>query len=162
VKKLPWSSENVSTIPKAMVDDQGIVPNEGSFDGTAIADFGDDGKPARVGHFTSMWTGGCGCSKGGVALLGGDRMDTGQANRGLLDLQHLYRTTWGKQWNQCADGDSELVRIDGRDYVEQHSGRFALEGHPASRALLELKGGSFQRVCRVEQIATYIVDSRPK
>lgn len=162
ITKLPWSTEHASAIPRALVDDPGIVPNEAGFDGTAVVDLAGDGQPLQVGHFDLVWTGGCTCSEGGVALLTGNSMDNSQSNKGLLDLQHIYRTTWGKGWAMCAGSDSELVRIDGREYVQQHSGRFALEGHPASRALLELKNGAFQRVCRVEQIPIYVADRKPR
>jgi hypothetical protein len=156
VRKIQWSAEHASAVAPALVDDPNVRPSEGYFDATAVADLAGNGRPLNVGHY-HVEGGGCGCYSSGVALLDGNTMDDSVANKSLLKLQQLWKANWadGDKWARCLESDVDLVRIDGRAYAEQYSGRYVLEGHPASRSLLELNNGAFERVCRIEQVPTF-------
>jgi hypothetical protein len=150
-----WSHDNVSAIATALIDNPAVVPNQGVFDGMASADLSGKGHAIRLGHYTSEWTGGCGCGRGGIAILDGNAMDTGPINKTLLDAQRLGYEDWSERWAGCRSSDSDLVSLEGRTYIEQHSGNYELQGHPASRSLIGLEGDRFKRICRIDQMPTY-------
>ena len=155
LKELPWSSDGVDRIPPARVGYPGIVPNQGVFDGVAVADLAGSGTRVELGHYTSTWTGGCGCAERGVAILKGGTMDGSDFNRTLLNLQN-YPSDLG--WPSCG-GESSLVQLNGRAYIEQVSGAYLLDGHPEARALIGLVRGKFERICRLEQVPSYRPES---
>ncbi len=118
------------------------------FDRVAKSSF--DGKTEmQIGHFNMSSTGGCGCEHDGLVQVENEKVtDTNsEPNKSLLDYQH--------KWWRCGGADADLVKEDGMTYVDAWGSKRGGIGS-ASHVLLQNNNGSFEPVCRIDQVMTVV------
>ena len=102
--------------------------------------------PVTVGYFTYDSSAGSGCHAAGVVLLQGQDIEKSPRNTALLAAE-------GDMTN-CRDSDAFLVRADGQNLIEIDGGSAEQQTKPP-RLLVRLNGDTIEKVCNVEERATY-------
>lgn len=99
-----------------------------------------------VGYFTYESSAGAGCRARGVVFLHGPDIEKSSRNAALLAAE--------ADMANCRGSDAFLVRAGGRNLIEIDGGAAEQQTTPP-RLLVGLRGDKIQKICNVEQRATY-------
>ncbi len=102
--------------------------------------------PVTVGYFTYDSSAGSGCHAAGVVLLHGNDIEKSPRNTALLAAQ-------GDMTN-CRGSNAFLVEAGGQTLVEIDGGEAEQQTKPP-RLLVRLNGDKIEKVCTIEQRATF-------
>ena len=102
--------------------------------------------PVTIGYFTYESSAGSGCSAAGVVLLNGQGIEKSPRNAALLAAE-------GDMTN-CRGSNAFLVRAGGQAFIEIDGGAAEQQAKPP-RLLVRLNGDKIEKVCSIEQRATY-------
>lgn len=102
--------------------------------------------PATVGYFTYESSAGSGCRAGGVVLLHGQDIEKSPRNTALLAAE-------GDMTN-CRGSNAFLIQAGGQTLIEIDGGTAEQQTKPP-RMLVRVNGDHLEKVCNVEQRATY-------
>jgi hypothetical protein len=102
--------------------------------------------PVTAGYFTYESSAGSGCQAAGVVLLQGNDIEKSPRNTALLAGE-------GDMTN-CRGSNAFLIQAGGQTLVEIDGGAAEQQTKPP-RALVRLNGDTIEKVCNVEQRATY-------
>jgi hypothetical protein len=109
--------------------------------------------PVTVGYFTYDSSAGSGCHAVGVVLLQGQDIEKSPRNTALLAAE-------GDMTN-CRDSNAFLVRADGQSLIEIDGGSAEQQTRPP-RLLVRLNRDTLEKVCNVEERATYTPEPAAK
>jgi hypothetical protein len=102
--------------------------------------------PVTVGYFSYESSAGSGCQAAGVVLLQGNDIEKSPRNTALLAVE-------GNMTN-CRGSNAFLIQAGGQTLVEIDGGAAEQQSRPP-RLLVRLNGDTIEKVCKVEQRATY-------
>ena len=102
--------------------------------------------PVTVGYFSYESSAGSGCQAAGVVLLQGNDIEKSPRNTALLAAE-------GDMTN-CRGSNAFLIQAGGQTLFEIDGGAAEQQTKPP-RALVRLNGDTIEKVCNVEQRATY-------
>ena len=102
--------------------------------------------PVTVGYFSYESSAGSGCQAAGVVLLQGNDIEKSPRNTALLAAEADMSDCRGSNAFLIEAGDQTLIEIDGGAAEQQTK---------PPRLLVRLNGDKIEKVCKVEQRATY-------
>jgi hypothetical protein len=104
--------------------------------------------PVTVGYFDYESSAGSGCQAAGVVLLNGQNVEHSSRNTALLAAE--------KDMTNCRGSRAFVVAAGGQNLIEIDGGAAEQETVPP-RVLARLSGDKIEKVCGVDQKATYAV-----
>lgn len=102
--------------------------------------------PVTVGYFTYESSAGSGCQAAGVVLLQGNGIEKSPRDTALLAAE-------GDMTN-CRGSNAFLIKAGGQTLIEIDGGAAEQQTKPP-RLLVRMNGDKIEKVCKVEQRATY-------
>jgi hypothetical protein len=102
--------------------------------------------PLTVGYFSYESSAGSGCQAAGVVLLQGNDIEKSPRNTALLAVEG--------DMTSCRGSNAVLIQAGGQTLVEIDGGAAEQQSMPP-RLLVRLNGDAIEKVCNVEQRATY-------
>jgi hypothetical protein len=107
---------------------------------------GPAGPPVTVGYFTYDSSAGSGCQAAGVVLLQGNDIEKSPRNTALLAAE--------ADMSDCRGSNAFLIEAGGQTLIEVDGGAAEQRTRPP-RLLVRLNGDKIEKVCKVDQRATY-------
>ena len=102
--------------------------------------------PVTVGYFSYESSAGSGCHAAGVVLLQGNDIEKSPRNTALLAAE--------ADMSDCRGSNAFLIEAGGQTLIEIDGGAAEQQTKPP-RLLVRLNGDKIEKVCKVEQRATY-------
>jgi hypothetical protein len=106
------------------------------------------GTADRIGYFKYESSAGAGCQASGVTFLRGRDIENSPRNTVLLAAE--------RDMTNCRGSDAFVIRAGGQNLIEVDGGSAEQQPRPP-RLLVRLSGDKMEKVCDVEQRATYSV-----